>query len=147
MEARDDGDSSRIDTQILIIYDQDYWLDESMKANEWEWAQTDVEHVWQPRASASYGERTAEAGIVWWARAAEAWYSEHAQQRIGGLNVWKLGKQGKHHRQVRDVTIDVEWWRRIILDNQHEFPVLRNDYAWGCGICILNNQEFKPDYI
>ncbi len=48
---------------------------------------------------------------------------------------------------MRDVTIDVEYWRRIILDNQHEFPVLRNDYAWSCGICILNNQEFKPEYI
>jgi hypothetical protein len=34
MEARDDGGSSQTDTQILIIYNQDYWLDESMKANE-----------------------------------------------------------------------------------------------------------------
>ncbi len=34
MEARDDGGSSQIDTQILIIYIQDYWLDELMKVNE-----------------------------------------------------------------------------------------------------------------
>ncbi len=47
---------------------------------------------------------------------------------------------------MRYVTIDVECWRRIILDNQHEFPVLRNDYAWSCGIHILNNQEGRITY-
>jgi hypothetical protein len=89
----------------------------------------DVEHVWQPSAlAASYG--------------------EHAQQRLGmGAQRAKVRQAGKHHRQVRDVTIDVVCWRRIILDNQNEFPVLRNNYAWSCSIRVLNNQEFKPDYI
>ncbi len=73
--------------------------------------------------------------------------STRSRGLVRGPNVQKLGKWGKHHRQVRDVTIDVECWGRIILDNQHEFPVLSNNYAWSCGIRVLNNQEFKPDYI
>ncbi len=73
--------------------------------------------------------------------------STRSRGLVRGPNVQKLGKWGKHHHQVRDVTIDVECWRRIILDNQNEFPVLSNDYAWSCGIRVLNNQEFKPDYI
>ncbi len=73
--------------------------------------------------------------------------STRSRGLVRGLNVQKLGKRGKHHRQVRNVTIDVECWRRIILDNQNEFPVLRNDYVWSCGIRVLNNQEFKPNYI
>ena len=73
--------------------------------------------------------------------------STRSRGLVRGPNVRKLGKQGKHHRQVHDVTIDIECWQRIILDNQNEFPVLSNDYARSCGIRVLNIQEFKPDYI
>ncbi len=55
--------------------------------------------------------------------------STRSRGLVRGLNVRKLGKQGKHHCQVRDVTIDVECWQRYILDNQNEFPVLCNNYA------------------
>ena len=42
MEARVDGGSSQMDTQILIIYIPTYRKHKSMKANEWEWAETEM---------------------------------------------------------------------------------------------------------
>ena len=80
-----DGDG-RINDLIRIIYNQDYWGDESMESD---------------------GAKTREAALL--PKLASILQIE--RPKFGkGLKVRKLGNGGKHHCEVHDVKIDVEFW-------------------------------------